>query len=388
MVGLSTAYQLKKRNISNNILIIEKEYKFGCHSSGRNRGVIHAGLYYEPNSLKANVCVKGGRRLIKWAEEKGITINRCGKIIVPQRESLNSQLDLLAKRGRANGAKVEIWDEKQLYDFAPYARSSTGRSLWSPNTCVVNPREIMENLTNELSNLNIKFLFNQKNISYKKNSIITQDGNEIFFDNLINCAGLESVNIAHQYNVGKDYRIIPFKGLYWDIKDNFLLKIRTNIYPVPDLNVPFLGVHFTPSSDNNSVYIGPTAIPALGRYNYKGFENFETVLTIKNLFTFSKLYISNKERFRNYVNEQAFMRLPFLLINSAKQIIPSINLKNIRLSNKVGIRAQLYNEKTSKLENDFLCLKQENSIHVLNAISPAFTASFELADLIINRIIN
>jgi len=139
IVGLCIAHQLLERQITRSITIIDKEPELGRHSSGRNSGVLHAGLYYKPESLKAQVCVAGARRLRGWVEERGLPINPCGKVIVPPRAELDGQLELLAERGRANGATVEFLEEQQLHKLIPEALSASGRALWSPNTVVVNP---------------------------------------------------------------------------------------------------------------------------------------------------------------------------------------------------------------------------------------------------------
>ena len=204
---------------------------------------------------------------------------------------------------------------------------------------------------------------------------------------LINCAGLNADKVAHAFEIGKDYKILPFKGLYWRLKKNCPFNLKTNLYPVPDLNVPFLGVHFTPSSlPEEQISIGPTAIPAFGRENYYGFTGLEPTMLIENLLLLGKQYFLNKGGFRKYVNDQAFLSFPPLFFKAAKELIPGLKMEHIEKSEKVGIRAQLFNLKTSKLENDFLSLDGNSSTHILNTISPAFTASFALADLIIDKI--
>ena len=146
MVGLCLAHQLLERGITTNVTVLDKESELGCHSSGRNSGVLHAGLYYKPGSVKAQVCVGGARRLRAWVQERGLPLNACGKVIVPQRPDLDSQLDVLAERGSANGATVEFWDEQQLRELIPEARSASGRALWSPNTAVVKPITVVRRL--------------------------------------------------------------------------------------------------------------------------------------------------------------------------------------------------------------------------------------------------
>ena len=390
MVGLAIANQLIENNYSKNIIILDKESQLGLHSSGRNSGVLHAGIYYEPKSLKAKVCVEGSKRLKEWILQRNLSINVCGKVIVPQKLELDNQLDKLMIRGKENGAKVELIDKYQLKNICPYVNSSSGRAIWSPNTCVVNPKEVIGQLQKELI---------LKKVVIKKNAIINNfypdkkllkllDGKLIKYKYLINCAGVNADKISKQFGLGKDYKIIPFKGLYWKLKRNSPFKINTNLYPVPDLNIPFLGVHFTPNANlNEGINIGPTAVLAFGRENYKALEGIDLGMTFSNLLLLGKQYFFNNGGFRGYVNEQAFLSLAPLFLKAAQELIPDLKMEHIEISEKVGIRSQLFNLKKSKLENDFLCLNGNSSTHILNAISPAFTASFALADLIIEKYI-
>ena len=392
MVGLSLATQLLKRGISKNILVIDKEKSIGMHSSGRNSGVLHAGLYYPPNSLKAKVCVSGSIRLKNWILENGLQINNCGKVIIPQKVSLDSQLDLLAQRGRTNGAIVEFWDNQKLKENFPQLKSLTGRALWSPNTAVVKPKEIIERLQINLENSGVKTLasFTDYELDIKRKIIKKNNGDLINFDYLFNCCGMNAIKIAKKCYVGNQYKVIPFKGIYWKLNGINLTNFNTNIYPVPDLKMPFLGVHFTPSFSKNSnivedVFIGPTATLAFGKENYHGLDNLEPLNFISNAVELSKLFINNKGGIRKYVKEQLFLSLKPLLVRSAKELLSTINDVNIKNCMKVGIRSQLFDINNNCLVNDFLCINGKDSTHVLNAVSPAFTASFELADLIINQ---
>ena len=388
MVGLSIANQLIERNISKKIVVIDKEKELGLHSSGLNSGVLHSGVYYKPGSLKAKVCVSGSSRLKHWIKERKLPINECGKIIIPQRESLDLQLDLLYERAKKNGAKVEIIDSKDLKKMEPQAHSSTGRALWSPNTVVVKSKVVLNNLETELRAKGVKFFLNEKDwyVNPKKRLIKLIDGERLDYGHLVNCSGLYADVVARKFDVGKNYRLFPFKGIYWSIKKDSLIEIKRNIYPVPDLNVPFLGVHFTPSADNDpTIYIGPTATPALGRENYHGLDSIEPISTVNNLISLAGQYVSDNGGFRKYVHEQLLLALKPVMLNSAKKLIPALKNEDIVPSNKVGIRSQLFNLKTKKLEDDFLCLDGPSSTHVMNAISPAFTASFSLADLIIDK---
>jgi len=389
MVGLSIAHQLLERDITHHITLIDKEPKLGLHSSGRNSGVLHAGLYYKPGSTKARVCVSGAKRLRAWVEEQGLPINPCGKVIVPQRADLDLQLNLLAERGKANGAEVEFLDSKQLYELIPEANSISGRALWSPNTVVIKPIQVVASLQRELQERGVRFLHNENYwfaSSEQKHIKLQTAGEIISYGHLFNCAGLQADRVAHQFGIANEYSLLPFKGLYWQLKDNCPIQPRTNLYPVPDLSVPFLGVHFTPSAEPNPlVSIGPTATPAWGRENYYGLQALEPSMALANLSLLTRQYLSNRGGFRRYVHEQAFLALPPILLRAAQQLIPSLQANHLEPSQKVGIRSQLFNHNTQHLEDDFICLPGPSSTHILNAISPAFTASFALADLILER---
>ncbi len=387
VVGLTIAHQLLERNISNKIIIIDKEASLGLHSSGRNSGVIHAGIYYEPNSLKAKVCVSGAKRLKEWSIENGIKIKNCGKLILPQKADLDPQLDILYKRGKKNGAVLNFIGDKEIEKLVPEANITTGRALWSPNTSVINPISVIDRLQSKLKSNGVKIInaVNDFKLNKKTNELKLSNGLKIKYGFFINSAGLQADKVAHKFDVGLDYKIIPFKGIYWQLSKNCPIDIRLNLYPVPDLNVPFLGVHFTPSAKDNSVFIGPTAIPSLGRENYRLLENIEVQNSIIDFTFLAKQYFLNLDGFRKYVREQALLGIPALFLRSAKDLIPRLNQSHLERSSKVGIRAQLFNMKTNRIVKDFLCLEGEKSLHIVSAISPAFTASFSFADLVIDN---
>ena len=217
IVGLTIANQLLNRNITNKITIVEREKKLGLHTSGRNSGVLHSGIYYDPGSLKAKVCVDGAKRLKKWINDRKLPLNDCGKIIIPTKTEQDCQLELLLKRGKKNGAAVEILDEKQLQELEPEVRSVTGRAIWSPNTVVVDPRSVIYKLEDELIKKGIDIIKDQKSWIWGLDSkfITLNSGEKIYYEHLINCTGLQADAVAHKFKVGLNYKILPFKGLYW-----------------------------------------------------------------------------------------------------------------------------------------------------------------------------
>jgi (S)-2-hydroxyglutarate dehydrogenase len=385
IVGLSTAYQILQRYSYLSITIIDKEENVGKHSSGRNSGVLHAGLYYQPESLKAKVCVRGGRRLKAWCHNENISVMECGKVITPQKPELDKQLEILVERGLANGATVELIDEKQFKELVPDGHTSTGRAVWSPDTCIVKPIQVVKRLKQKLQAQGVNFVFSQQQWKAKvaERQVIFGNGKKLSYDHLINCSGLQADRIAHQFNVGREYTMLPFKGSYWQLKNNTPFKFNTNLYPVPDLEVPFLGAHVTPSIDGVT-YLGPTATPALGRENYKGLKGLDPLMAI-DFFRHMATQVIMNEKMRNYVYNQAFDWTPANFLNSIQAIVPKIKMTHIEKSQKVGIRPQLYDKKNRNLVQDFVMLDGYASTHVVNAISPAFTASFELADYILDK---
>ncbi len=387
MVGLSTAFQIKKKYPDSKIIILEKEDSLGKHSSGRNSGVLHAGIYYKPESVKAKVCIKGSKRLIQFCQNEQLEIMKCGKLIAPQKIELDDQIDYLFQRGLANGANVKIIDEKEFLDRVPYGFTASGRALWSPNTCVVNPKNIIKRLKEKLESKGIIFIFNSKikEITLNNNLIKLSSKLSIKYKFLINSAGIQTDRIAHKFGVGLNYKIMPFKGIYWKLSPSCPLKFKTNLYPVPDLNLPFLGVHVTPDLNGN-INLGPTAVPALGRENYRNTENFEPLMTLDFFKELANQWVTNKGGFRKYSTEQLLHGFKPFFFKAAKLLIPDLKSDYLIPSEKVGIRAQLFDINKKELINDFMVEEGKDSIHILNAISPAFTASFEFADLIIEKI--
>jgi len=387
MVGLSVAKNILDATSQKEfrIAIVEKEASTGIHSSGRNSGVLHAGLYYPPDSIKAKICVKGKKRLEKWILDNRLNYNKCGKLIVAQDSHLDSQLEVIANRGIRNGANVQILNKQEFKAKLPLARSASGRAVWTPDTAVVDPKQVISTLTKEVVTKGVDLYTgaNNWNIDIEKKRINLQKEVSIKFGYLINCAGIHAKEIAKRYGIGQEFSVMPFKGLYWKIKPNSSTSIGANLYPVPDLEVPFLGVHFTPNSDNSSISIGPTATLAAGKESYQGFECLEPLQLANSLTILLKQYAFNEGNIRKYMHEQAFLWIKEKMMLEAKKLVPSLNIEDVEISSKVGIRSQLFNHKKNQLENDFIYRKTDSSLHVMNAISPAFTASFELADLII-----
>lgn len=390
MVGMALAHQLIERRPDLSITVIDKEPEIGRHSSGRNSGVLHAGIYYSPDTLKAQVCVQGAKRLRAWCESEGLPVLACGKVIAPQAAELDGQLELLVERGRANGAEVHLIDEHEFRHRVPDGRTAMGRALWSPNTCVVKPKLVLQRLEQMLRERGVRFVLGAgvKSVNPEARQLsLAQPGlasSTLSYGHLLNATGLQADRVARAFGVGEHCTLLPFKGLYWQLHPQAPFHFTTNLYPVPDLNVPFLGVHVTPSPDG-TVSLGPTAIPAWGRENYRGLDGIEPLMALEFLGDLASQWWRNAGGFRRYAREQALHGLKPFFLKAAQALVPGLRSNHLILSQKVGIRAQLYDRRSGTLVQDFRLEQGPASTHVLNAISPAFTASFALADLILDQ---
>lgn len=386
ILGLSVAYELSNQYPDAHIEILEKESAVGKHASGRNSGVLHSGIYYKEGSLKARVCSEGARAMASFCREHKLPLKEYGKIILPTRIEDDKNIDVLNSRAINNGAKVEIIDEKQLLEIEPNVNVITGRALYSPHTSVVDSNAILNKLVDVLQSKGvfIKYGVEVIDVDTSKKKIITT-GMKMPFNFVVNTSGLYADRIAQMFQLGVDYVMLPFKGLYYDVSPNSGLKINGLIYPVPDMGVPFLGVHFT-KDINGKVFVGPTAIPALGRENYSGLNGAKVSEFAPTLYRLAGQYISNKHGFRRYAHEEASRFLKSKFTSAAKCLVPEITESDLALSSKVGIRAQLFDRKNKELIHDFVVESGEHSIHVLNAVSPAFTSAFSFSKFLVNKI--
>lgn len=384
IVGLTIALELVRRRMGS-VAVLEKETTLGMHSSGRNSGVIHAGIYYTPGSLKAHLCVLGAKRLWNYAEEKKLPHCRIGKVIVTTREDQLPVLEDLQRRAIANGVRVEMVDEQGLNVIEPHART-VGKALYSPDTAVIDPKTVLKALAEDIIALGGHVFYDMKvlRVNVTGKSIATQ--RETFqYGHLVNAAGLEADCLAHQFGVGLQYRILPFKGAYKKIVSNSPAQFRGLVYPTPDPKLPFLGVHIT-RNVYGEVFLGPTATPALGRENYVGFKKIDFSRLPKNFWYLGYMFVTNRNGFLNLVRSEIAKYSVRGFFEEVKKLSPVIRPQDIVPCDKVGIRAQPLDCSSKQLVMDFLVEKGPASTHILNAVSPAFTSSLALAENIVNGI--
>ncbi len=386
IIGLAIARELKYQNPLSEITIVEKEPDVAYHSSGRNSGVLHAGFYYTSDSLKAKFTKDGNAAMRKYCYDNNLQIRESKKVVVTKNEFELESLFELEKRGLKNGVDVSLLDSKELKEIEPNAKTYE-KALYSPSTATVDPIEINQFIKSELINDGVKIVFNEAYKSKKdENTIQTNSGNLYSADKIINAAGLYADKIAMDFGYSKNYTIIPFKGVYLKYT-NSDKPVNTNIYPVPNLKNPFLGVHYTITVDG-TIKIGPTSIPSFWRENYQGFSNFKLNELLSVIGYESKLFLTNAFNFRALAFEEIKKYNRVYFRNMAKDLVHNIDVSGFTKWSKPGIRAQLLNKKTLELVSDFVVEGDSNSVHVLNAVSPAFTSSFPFAKWIVENYIN
>jgi len=382
IIGLSIARELKKRHHGARILLIEKEDSCGTHASGRNSGVLHAGFYYSADSLKARFTRQGNIRLTEYCEARKIPVKKCGKLVLAKNEAELPWLDELLQRGEKNGVPLQSISVQEAREIEPRMKTFH-RALYSPTTSSIDPGRVVDAVKRDALAEGVQIETGIRYLARSGHEVLTSMG-KLEADYLVNAAGLYADTIARDFGFSKTYRILPFKGLYL-YSNEPPQSFRTNLYPVPDLLNPFLGVHFTVTAEGKTK-IGPTAIPAFWREQYEGFENFDWGELIEILFRQAGLFLKSNFDFKKLAYEEIRKYSRNYLVNLASELAEGINPNHFTQWGRPGIRAQLFDLKTKKLEMDFVLEGDAQSLHVLNAVSPAFTCAFPFAEFVCDRI--
>lgn len=385
IIGLTTAKELLSQFPNARIGILEKEKSPGLHASGRNSGVLHSGIYYPSETLKAQVCAQGAEKMRDFAKEHNIDCKKEGKVIIATSDKDLVVIKQLVKNAEENKINFELLNEDDIKKIEPHSNPYQ-LGIYSPDTAVINSLAVVLKLNDLLSDNGIDIIYreNIKNISPANKMLWTQN-RKYNYGFLINCAGSNADIIAHKFDVGKEYSLLPFKGLYYKLSAKANNFVNSSIYPVPDVKLPFLGIHLT-RVVNGDVYVGPTAIPAFGRENYGLFKGikFNEGLSISRRL--AAMYINDNKNFRLLVNTEMKKYLKPFFLKETRKLVPEVNSSDLEFSNKVGIRPQLINLRKKTLEMDYIIEKTESSIHVMNSISPAFTSSFSFSKLLVSKI--
>lgn len=386
IIGLATAYKLIEKKPLLKIGLIEKELNVSMHQTGHNSGVIHSGIYYKPGSLKALNCIKGYKMLLDFCDENNIEYDLCGKLIIAADEKELTRLDVLFQRGVENGLKgIKKLTSEEIKNTEPHVTGIAG--LLVPQTGIVDYKIVSQKLEEIIQSKGITIRFNEEviNVIDLNNSVeVTTSSEKYNASAVVSCAGLYSDKISSMINGGSelDFRIIPFRGEYYQLKNQAKHLIKNLIYPVPDPEFPFLGVHFTRRMDG-IVEAGPNAVLAFKKEGYK-----KTDLNINELFStlgFKGFHKIAKKYWKTgfYEIYRSFSKKEF--IRSLQKLIPEIK-ENDLLKGGSGVRAQACRSDGSLID-DFLFQEKGQIINVCNAPSPGATSSLSIGETIADKVL-
>ena len=384
IIGLTTALRLLERRHELSIILVEKEAGIARHQTGHNSGVIHAGLYYAPGSLKARMCLEGRERLMEFCDEQSIAYEVCGKVVVATEPVELPRLDALTERARANGVAVTRLERARLRELEPHCEGIAG--LHVPSTGIVSYSEVCDALRRVLTErgVDIRTASPVQSISEKQGTIeLVVPAGAIEAGTLVNCAGLHSDRVAKM--AGADtggIRIMPFRGEYFELTPERRSLCRNLIYPLPDPAFPFLGVHLTRMIDG-SIHAGPNAVPALARegYTWRTVNGRDVAEVLSGLRTYrlaKKYWRTGAGEIRRSLSKRAFTK-------ALQRLCPEIDRADL-VPSHAGVRAQAL-DRTGKLIDDFAFAETRRAVHVVNAPSPAATASFAIGEHIADRVL-
>ncbi|MBG73357.1 MAG: L-2-hydroxyglutarate oxidase [Chloroflexi bacterium] len=383
IVGLATAMYAKEKYPEKTICVFEKENILAKHQTGNNSGVIHAGIYYQPNSQKAKFCWPGSLLLRKFCDQNEIEYEMCGKLIIATKEDEIERLNNLHERGLKNGVEgLELIDKQKIKEIEPYVEAIKG--LWSPNTGIIDYKKLTEAYANIFNNNGGLILKNHELMNIEENDkslILETNIGEYETNYLINCSGLFADRVAKMMDLDFDVRIVPFRGEYYTLTNESEKMVNGLIYPVPDPDLPFLGVHFT-KRINGEVEAGPNAVMAYSREGYKKFD-----INLKDMyesFSYPGFWKMVKSNWKTGLSEQYRSLNKLKFVKSLQTLIPSISSKDLT-NPGAGVRAQAI-DKNGNLLQDFSIVKTNNSLHVLSAPSPGATSSLKIAEHLMNEI--
>ena len=375
LVGLSTAYQYLRKNSSAKVLVLEKEDAVAKHQSGHNSGVIHSGIYYKPGSLKAQNCIDGYTAIIDFAKEYGINYDLCGKIIVATNKDELPLLDNIFKRGLDNGLQnLQYLSRDEFREIEPHCEGV--RAIKVPQTGIIDYPGVALQLKKLFEEMGGTVSFNEEVIKIVENQgdlIIKTKSTEYQSKKMVSCGGLYSDKLSKLTNAENDFIIVPFRGEYYQLKKDKKDLVTNLIYPVPDPNFPFLGVHFTRMIDGN-VEAGPNAVLAFKREGYQ-FSDFNFSETL-DTFTYPGFWKIAAKYGKTGMGEIYRSLSKAAFTKALQKLMPEIQ-ENDLVPGGAGVRAQAL-KRDGQLIDDFDILKKGNIIHVRNAPSPAATSCLSI----------
>jgi L-2-hydroxyglutarate oxidase len=387
IIGVAIGIALLEKNPTKKVTILEKESRPGVHASGRNSGVIHAGFYYSPESLKAKFCKDGNNEITKYCKDNDLPFKNLGKVVVTKDETEVTRLHKLFETGLINKIEIELHPAEKLRDFEP-AANSFGDFIWSPTTSIADPNKLIISLVEKYQRLGGEINFKSKSELKLNNTEVSLfvNGSELKANRIINAAGGMAATIARNVGVGKQYLCLPFLGSYRK-SDSTTNSIKRLIYPVPNPVNPFLGVHTT-NTLNGDLKIGPTAFPVIGKEQYRLVDGF----TFKEFNEFIAaswaMFNSKKTDFPELAKTELLKQFESKILNSSRYLSDVIGLQKNWKKHPGGIRSQIVNVETKELEMDYIVTSDKNAVHVLNAVSPGWTSALPFGRWVVESYTN
>ena len=376
IVGLAIADAVLALRPRGRVVVLEKEPQLAEHASGRNSGVLHAGFYYHPDSAKARLTRRGNQLLREFCLQEGVPVRDTGKVVVTTGPHELQTLHELHARGVENGVPLELVDQGGLARLEPLARTHE-QALWSPTTSSADPKAVVEALAGRVRQRGGEIRLGEAVSSASVGWVATAQG-RLEAAHVVNAAGLYADRVANWFGIGEEYRLLPFKGLYWYAAPASL-PLRRHVYPVPDPRFPFLGVHLTVTAAGR-VKAGPTAIPALWRESYGGRSRLVRKEVLEVGRTLPRFVAGQRAGAPRLLATEIPKLSRRYLLAQARRLVPSADSSMFRERGRPGIRAQLLNVRTNRLEMDFVVRPGTSSTHVLNAVSPGWTTALAMAE--------
>jgi L-2-hydroxyglutarate oxidase len=374
IVGLATALALRSQFPQHTLAVVEKEDELASHQTGHNSGVIHAGIYYKPGSQKAKLCVEGARLMMEFCEANGVPYDRCGKVIVATEDGELPRLQALYERGTANGIQgLEMIGPERVREIEPHAKAV--RALYSPNTAITDYQQVAEAMGNKISSSGGRIFLSSRVLGIRRSDgsfNLETAGSTICCRKLINCSGLYADRIARMAGLQPDAAIIPFRGEYYSLAPECDL-VRGLIYPVPNPEFPFLGVHFT-KRINGGYEAGPNAVLAFAREGYRFWDICWKDLV--GLFRFRGFWAMARRHWKIQAYELYRSMSRRIFLHALQKLVPELRDQDLAPGGS-GVRAQVVTAE-GRLVDDFLIVEAPSVINVLNAPSPAATASIAI----------
>lgn len=383
IIGLATGREILQRRPETRLIVLEKESDIARHQTGHNSGVIHAGIYYKPGTLKARLCVAGGAELIRYCEEKSIPYQLCGKLIVATEEAELPRLQDLEHRAHQNGCQgIRMVDATELRQIAPHCLGI--RALWSPNTGIVDYGTVARSYANDIREAGGEIRTDRVVTAIESRpdqTVVRTTSGDFAAKSVIACAGIYSDRVARMSGAPRSPIIAPFRGDYYILRPDRRDLVPTNIYPVPDPQFPFLGVHFTPRI-NGDVWLGPNAVLAFSREGYR-FRDVR-VRDMADLFSSGGFLKFGRKHWRTGVHEMSRDLNKKRFLASLQRYMPELTEEDL-LPGPSGVRAQSLTA-DGQMVDDFVIERHGGVLHVRNAPSPAATSSLQIGKYIVDAL--